>query len=282
MPAAYERPYSLSDPNKLNPLYRPNTRPSNGPVSLNGYHVEAIWDSYTLFEHNYHSRVLRRPGDYRLELRLTLGRLHDAIHCNAGRTDFASAATAAGDPLFYAHHANVDRFWWAWQKKLKALHADGEIYARAGTDLDKVPHLDFLTGHNHGGILAAVPIDKQLYEYDDLPIPIEFEHVNVADPESGVVADGPLNQLSGKQNIGLVVRNLPAADAPRAVRLEAMDSDPLELGTGGKVFESEVTDAVFQVDVAKLARFRGRRVTVRVEGAGTVSPQALTVLVPKQ
>lgn len=40
-------------------------------------------------------------------------RLHNGLHQSVGG-DFR-AMTAANDPLFYVHHASLDRMWWRWQ-----------------------------------------------------------------------------------------------------------------------------------------------------------------------
>lgn len=41
--------------------------------------------------------------------------IHDEVHTWVGGT-MADIATAAADPLFWMHHANVDRIWWQWQQ----------------------------------------------------------------------------------------------------------------------------------------------------------------------
>jgi hypothetical protein len=40
---------------------------------------------------------------------------HSYVHARIGGA-FSPSATAAADPIFYAHHANVDRFWAHWSK----------------------------------------------------------------------------------------------------------------------------------------------------------------------
>ncbi|MGW0884245.1 tyrosinase family protein [Streptomyces sp. NPDC002671] len=76
-------------------------------------------------------RVKRSPGDQQALQHITsridhvmqagtfntfvegLESVHDDIHVWVGAT-MGDIATAAADPLFYMHHANVDRLWWAW------------------------------------------------------------------------------------------------------------------------------------------------------------------------
>jgi polyphenol oxidase len=42
------------------------------------------------------------------------GGVHGSVHEKLVGGAMSSPATAAGDPIFYGHHANVDRFWWYW------------------------------------------------------------------------------------------------------------------------------------------------------------------------
>ncbi|MGI0023068.1 MAG: tyrosinase family protein [Nitrososphaeraceae archaeon] len=41
--------------------------------------------------------------------------IHDPIHVWVGGT-MSLISTAAADPIFYMHHANIDRIWWQWQQ----------------------------------------------------------------------------------------------------------------------------------------------------------------------
>jgi hypothetical protein len=48
------------------------------------------------------------------------GGVHAFVHANLGLTSYMSwPGTAAADPLFYAHHANVDRYWVYWWNHYK-------------------------------------------------------------------------------------------------------------------------------------------------------------------
>lgn len=40
---------------------------------------------------------------------------HSTVHALIGG-DFPSSSTAANDPLFFLHHANIDWLWWKWQQ----------------------------------------------------------------------------------------------------------------------------------------------------------------------
>jgi len=41
--------------------------------------------------------------------------IHDGVHIWVGGT-MAWIATAPADPIFWMHHANIDRLWWQWQQ----------------------------------------------------------------------------------------------------------------------------------------------------------------------
>lgn len=45
------------------------------------------------------------------------GTLHGIVHTGVGdRTNMGNVPTAAGDPIFWLHHCNIDRLWAAWNK----------------------------------------------------------------------------------------------------------------------------------------------------------------------
>jgi hypothetical protein len=50
---------------------------------------------------------------------------HAAIHGVVVAGTMANFQTAAADPCFYAHHANVDRFWKLWLKRYRAFEMPG-------------------------------------------------------------------------------------------------------------------------------------------------------------
>ncbi|KAM3433970.1 hypothetical protein MY4824_005703 [Beauveria thailandica] len=58
-------------------------------------------------------RILREPTYQGFERQLEIY-LHGSLHQSVNG-DF-KAMTAANDPLFYLHHAQLDRMWWRWQQ----------------------------------------------------------------------------------------------------------------------------------------------------------------------
>ncbi|RPB07750.1 Di-copper centre-containing protein [Morchella conica CCBAS932] len=66
----------------------------------------------TLNEKGFESLWRRIEGIFEVR---QLG-LHGAGHLGVGGT-LADVYSSPGDPLFYLHHANLDRLWWEWQQK---------------------------------------------------------------------------------------------------------------------------------------------------------------------
>jgi tyrosinase len=99
---------------------------------------------------------------------------HNQVHVFVGGD--MGFGTSPNDPLFYLHHANIDRIWAAWQKK-HALLASGVRYPTTAT----VPQGHRLTDPLYSALTSrlpgnpAPPIARQmlnvqtLYTYDALP-----------------------------------------------------------------------------------------------------------------
>jgi len=68
----------------------------------------------------YKSRTEKAEADHQL------GQIHTAGHYVAAVDPGGDAMTSPGDPIFYFHHAALDRLWWIWQmqdpdKRLNAI-----------------------------------------------------------------------------------------------------------------------------------------------------------------
>ncbi len=69
-----------------------------------------------LFSSDYCEFAGYKPADSgEMRLGSAVQGVHAAVHTDAGGI-LSNLALAAGDPLFYAHHANVDRFWVNWRR----------------------------------------------------------------------------------------------------------------------------------------------------------------------
>ncbi|TFK18975.1 Di-copper centre-containing protein [Coprinopsis marcescibilis] len=79
-----------------------------------------------------------RPGfeSFSFELegrpRTTTYRIHDGAHVLVGG-DMSNVYSSPGDPLFFLHHANLDRIWWEWQQ-VKPAKRIYEVSGRTTVD----------------------------------------------------------------------------------------------------------------------------------------------------
>jgi hypothetical protein len=111
---------------------------------------------------------------------------HTAIHTHIVKGAMKLPTTAAADPLFYAHHANVDRFWSLW---LQAYQDTDPKFARPQEWLDKTMYFrderrqlvavqvrDLLDEAKLGYSYESMP-SVSLYQFDSPAIPSK---INVA------------------------------------------------------------------------------------------------------
>src|SRR5205807_3519977 len=56
--------------------------------------------------------------------------IHGSVHIWVGGT-MSDASVSPADPVFWLHHANLDRLWWAWYNSPAGNHQDPEL---TGTD----------------------------------------------------------------------------------------------------------------------------------------------------
>jgi tyrosinase len=72
---------------------------------------------------------LARAPDYQAFEEVVEGLAHNALHWGI-RGDFGSWA-AANDPIFFLHHAQLDRLWWTWQQedpKARLMEYEGKAF----------------------------------------------------------------------------------------------------------------------------------------------------------
>jgi tyrosinase len=142
------------------------------------------------------------------------GSAHDNVHCELGG-DMYTPASAARDPIFYLHHANIDRLWESWAAK----------YGQNPTD-SKWLNQEFSfcsdPGNGHPGVMKAHKVSEFLntrdlgYEYDWLeqpavkPIPPVNSWVQVA------VSQQDHHPLEPTHTIELHLTRDPARTIPTA------------------------------------------------------------------
>lgn len=147
LPDAYRNP---ADPN-TNPLYDANRNASinNGTaqvngLALNGYTATDFLQFSSQFEGNPH------------------GLVHTSV--GAGGGDMRAVPTAGLDPVFYAHHANIDRHWVEW------LRQGGGRANPTGAWLTESFTFQSLGGPQTPTAGGAVTTDGLGYTYDRRPV----------------------------------------------------------------------------------------------------------------
>jgi hypothetical protein len=86
---------------------------------------------------------------------------HGYVHMSVGGAngDMGNLETAAGDPVFFAHHGNVDRLWYSWEQVAGNVDPAG---------LSTIPAFTFYDGSAWRSITApqVIPTTKLGYAYD--------------------------------------------------------------------------------------------------------------------
>lgn len=86
---------------------------------------------------------------------------HGYVHMSVGGAngDMGNLATAAGDPIFFAHHGNIDRIWYSWEQVSGNVDPAG---------LSAIPPFTFYDGHAWRTMTApqVMPTTKLGYAYD--------------------------------------------------------------------------------------------------------------------
>jgi len=93
--------------------------------------------------------------------------VHIAGHYIAGGDPGGDPLCSPGDPIFYFHHAMLDRLWWIWQMQ------DPENRLNAVVSLGAAkPAADPMPGHEHpdGGAAAGRKIDLKWLIPDVIPV----------------------------------------------------------------------------------------------------------------
>ena len=94
---------------------------------------------------------------------------HGFVHMSIGgwNGDMGSLELAAGDPIFYSHHANIDRLWYSWEKYAGNADPGGAFSQLTFTFYDEKKVWRSITA------AQLLPVSKLCYCYDTVVTPTE-------------------------------------------------------------------------------------------------------------
>jgi tyrosinase len=142
--------------------------------------------------------------------------LHNRFHLSLGRDgDLASTATAARDPVYWLHAANIDRMWVKWATRREAAPIDDDVWMKT--------RFTFIDENGDDRVLTAADVlDTQFqlgYRYDDDPprdrrIETKAEAASAPAPEPVVLARATEVDLSARET-AVVFAPVPPPRRPR-------------------------------------------------------------------
>src|SRR5919197_1077891 len=96
--------------------YRRLPRQLNRDAELRRWRLVREWDPDFLPTRSELTAVMRRRrfGAFQFRLEMLHGGVHIAVGGESGQM---STARSPADPLFWLHHANIDRLWAGWQER---------------------------------------------------------------------------------------------------------------------------------------------------------------------
>ena len=101
----------------------------NRPAQLSRWQITRQWDRSYMPDRGDYNKVMRREKFEPFQLRLES--IHGDVHIAVGgESGEMSTARSPADPIFWLHHANVDRIWARWQARnpgKRPKNADEEL-----------------------------------------------------------------------------------------------------------------------------------------------------------
>jgi tyrosinase len=138
---------------------------------------------------------------------------HGSVHSEVGG-DMGAFATAGLDPIFWLHHANIDRLWVVWLGMQDVLHENPDPTSRWGTTTSAFHQPD---GSPVDGTAAATldTVNDLGYQYEDTSVPAPVtrgrRRLVPSEPPPDHPAeligatDAPIDLTGGTERVGLSV-----------------------------------------------------------------------------
>lgn len=146
---------------------------------------------------------------------------HGPVHVGVGGVNppgWMSRFEAAGrDPIFWLHHANIDRLWAEWLRTAPHVNPTDERWLRE--------KFEFGSGRWHTALATKAVLDSQKaplrYRYDDQPARVRLvpvrERAAAAAAREAVVRRGP------PEMVGATHQQIPLGDAPTHTEIEVSE-----------------------------------------------------------
>jgi tyrosinase-like protein len=211
---------------------------------------------------------------------------HGFVHVSTGG-DMGSLDTAAGDPVFFCHHSNVDRCWYSWEKY--------DSHADPGAPFPGLTFSFFDETKTWRSITDAqmVPITKLAYAYDtviaprirfpwrDIPLLID-ERVRIKPPPPPELKNLANAQevnvkLTGLQISGSGVFEIRVQSGGKGHHLGTLFVVPHSKNANGEhqvVREANVSLAIPR-ETARLLTQEGSAISIQRVGSGEIRPKLL-------
>ncbi|KAI8824011.1 uncharacterized protein EV422DRAFT_518599 [Fimicolochytrium jonesii] len=153
--------------NCIHRWFNVNNRPTSGPSLYNSVAVQTLLQnsrsSYASFRNNFESQP------------------HNLLHTSMGGDMFV-VAISPNDPLFYLHHANVDRLWTLWQRNNPTLANTYNDFNRPVTINDIMQYNSLYPNTPVRSFLSTTAGDLMCYRYSNSVAPTGLLFTGTAAP----------------------------------------------------------------------------------------------------
>src|SRR5215471_1393868 len=170
--------------------------------------------------------------------------LHGNVHVDTGNfTNMGDIHWAAGDPIFWMHHCNIDRLWASWNnsggvnpggswltKQFTFADANGTAVTGTVDKFDSLSKLDYTYDHFEGPpikfiprpwpVAVAHPTPLQIHEVAEVPLSAQVAHLPLTPSKLPIAQQAftaHVANLAPEKSIFLVIKKLRADAHPGVV-----------------------------------------------------------------